>query len=135
MKKITTVLLFIVVIQIYCPKVFESNFIHRMFEIKTSAAMVDVSDQSFSVKTFVKGDDVYVECYVRDYRFTRSNKKETASIAVTIDDDKQSVYKTAAFILKDFSNGKHTIKLELVNENGKKIGLKKEFQVHIHSAV
>ena len=135
MKKITTVLLLIAVIQVYCPKVSESNFIPRIFEIKTSAAMVDVSDQNFSVKTFVKGDDVYIECYVRDYRFTQSNKKELHLLLYQLMGKNIVMRKTAAFILKDLSNGKHTIKLELVNENGEKIGLKKEFEVHIQSAI
>ena len=46
-----------------------------IFEIKTTAAMVDVPDQNFTVKTFVKGDDVYIECYMRDYRFVQSNQQ------------------------------------------------------------
>lgn len=124
-----TVLLLIAVIQ-----VSETNYIPRIFD-KTTAAMVVVPDQNFTVKTFVKGDDVYIECYMRDYRFTESNQKELASIAVSIDGRNHSERKTAAFIVKDLTNGKHTIKLELINDSGKKLGLTKEFEVHIQSAI
>ena len=82
----------------------------------------------------LRGDDVYIECYLRDYRFTQSNKKELASIDIWIDGKKHSQQKRAAFILKNLSNGKHTIKLELINESGENIGIK-EFEVHIQSAI
>ena len=71
--------------------------------IKTAAATCHVPDQNFSVKTFVKGNDVYIECYVRDYQFTQSNQKELASIAVSIDGKKHSERNTAAFIIKDLT--------------------------------
>lgn len=130
MKKICMISLFIAVLSL-----IEIHFIPWMFDIQRAAAMVDVPDQDFSVKTFIKGDDVYIECYAKDYRFTQSAKKELASIAVLIDDIKQSEHKTAAFILKDLTNGKHTIKLELIDQNGEATGLVKEFQVHIQSAI
>ena len=128
MKKIIMILLVIAVLS-------EIHFIPRMFDIQRAAAMVDVPDQNFSVKTFIKGNDIYIECYAKDYRFTQSTKKELASVAVSIDEKKQSEQKTAAFILKDLSNGMHTIKLELINEHGEKIGLAKEFEIHIQSAI
>lgn len=128
MKKVIVTFLVIAVIS-------EIYIIPRMFDIQRAAAMVNVPDLSFSVKTFIKGDDVYIECYAKDYRFTQSTKKELASISVSIDEQKQGEQKTAAFILKDLSNGKHIIKLELINQNGEIIGLSKEFEVHIQSAI
>lgn len=126
MNKIITNLLLMTVILVYGQNFSESNSMSKTFEIKKAAAM-DVPDQNFSVKTFVKEDDVYIECFLRNYRFTQAN--------IWIDGKKHSQQKTAAFILKDLSNGKHNIKLEIFNEDGKKIGITKGFEVHIQSAI
>lgn len=135
MKKIMVVPFLIAVIYVSSQNIFEPNFIPGIFEITKAAAMVNVPDQNFSVKTFVKEDDVYIECYLKDYRFSQSNKKDLASIIISIDGKKHRQQKTAAFIIKNLSNGKHKIKLELINEKGGKTGLTKEFEVHIQSAI
>jgi hypothetical protein len=139
MRKLIMILLFIVVMSTFSQKILESKneiqVLPSIFEIKTEASTLHVSNQDFSVKTLIKGNDVYIECYVRDYRFVQSNNKELASIAVFLDGKKQSERKTAAFIIKDMSNGKHTIKLDLIKGNGEKTGLTKEFEVHIQSAI
>lgn len=139
MRKLITILLVIVVVSIFGQQIpefkNEINVFQGIFEIKTEASTLHVSNQDFSVQTFIKGNDVYIECYVRDYRFVQSNDKELASIAVFLDGKKQSVRKTAAFIIKDIPNGKHTIILELMKGNGEKAGLTKEFEIHIRSAI
>lgn len=126
MNKIITILLLMAVILVDGQNFSESNSMSKTFEIKTAAARGDVPDQNFSVKTFVKEDDVYIECFLRNYRFTQAN--------IWIDGKKHSQQKTAAFILKNLSNGKHNIKVELVDEVGKQIGITKGFEVHIQSA-
>jgi hypothetical protein len=128
MKKITMILFALVVIT-------TCHVVPNMFIVKAETATYNVPDQNFSVKTFVKGNDVYIECYVRDYQFTQLNQKELASISVFIDGKKHSERNTAAFIIKDIPNGVHTIKLELMKDKKKKIGLTKEFDVHIQSAI
>ncbi len=128
MKKLSMMLFALVVMTIY-------HFVPNMFIVKTAAATYHVPDQNFSVKTFVKGNDVYIECYVRDYQFTQSNQKEVASISVFIDGKKHSERNTAAFIIKDMPNGMHTIKLELMKDKETKIGLTRQFDVHIQSAI
>lgn len=92
-------------------------------------------DQDFSVKSFIRGNDVYVECYVKEYRFSKTNEKELVTITVSLDGKKYSEQTTAAFIVKDVPNGNHTLKLDIVNENGEKTGLTKEFKVHIQSTI
>ncbi|MED3691411.1 hypothetical protein P4534_21830 [Peribacillus butanolivorans] len=101
----------------------------------TTVSTVQNLDEDFQVKTFVKGNSVYVECYLKDYGFSETNPKQLATVSVSIDNQKKKDMRTAAFILKDVPNGIHKIKLEILNGSGKKTGLQKEFEVHITSSI
>ncbi|MDO7486662.1 hypothetical protein Q5O89_14165 [Peribacillus frigoritolerans] len=110
-----------------------------MQEVSTLAAntvsSIQNSDEDFRVKTFVKGNSVYVECYLKNYVFSESNPEQLATVSVFIDNQKKVDMKTAAFILKDVPNGMHKIKLEILNGAGEKTGLQKEIEVHITSSI
>ncbi|MCM3672860.1 MULTISPECIES: hypothetical protein [Peribacillus] len=101
----------------------------------TTVSSIRNSDEDFRVKTFVKGNSVYVECYLKNYGFSESNPEQLATVSVFIDNQKKVDMKTAAFILKDVPNGMHKIKLEILNGSGEKTGLQKEIEVHITSAI
>ncbi|MDP1417844.1 hypothetical protein Q8G35_05425 [Peribacillus simplex] len=101
----------------------------------TTVSSIRNSDEDFRVKTFVKGNSVYVECYLKNYGFSESNPDQLATVSVFIDNQKKVDMKTAAFILKDVPNGMHKIKLEVLNGSGEKTGLQKEIEVHITSSI
>ncbi|WP_260284178.1 hypothetical protein [Peribacillus aracenensis] len=101
----------------------------------TTVSSIRNSDEDFRVKTFVKGNSVYVECYLKNYGFSVSNPEQLATVSVFIDNQKKVNMKTAAFILKDVPNGMHKIKLEVLNGSGEKTGLQKEIEVHITSSI
>ncbi|CAH0173122.1 hypothetical protein [Peribacillus simplex] len=101
----------------------------------TTVSSIRNSDEDFRVKTFVKGNSVYVECYLKNYGFSESNPEQLATVSVFIDNQKKVDMKTAAFILKDVPNGMHKIKLEVLNGSGEKTGLQKEIEVHITSSI
>ncbi|MED3982681.1 hypothetical protein P4646_01085 [Peribacillus simplex] len=101
----------------------------------TTVSSIRNSDEDFRVKTFVKGNSVYVECYLKNYGFSESNPEQLATVSVFIDNQKKVDMKTAAFILKDVPNGMHKIKLEILNGSGEKTGLQKEIEVHITSSI
>ncbi|WP_057915072.1 hypothetical protein [Peribacillus muralis] len=101
----------------------------------TTVSSERMSDEDFRVKTFVKGNSVYVECYLKNYSFSNVNPGKMATVSVFIDNHKKVDMKTAAFILKEVPNGLHKIKLEILNGSGEKTGLQKEFEVHITSSI
>ncbi|KWW11575.1 MULTISPECIES: hypothetical protein [Peribacillus] len=101
----------------------------------TTVSSIRNSDEDFRVKTFVKGNAVYVECYLKNYGFSNENGENAATVSVYIDNDKKVDMKTAAFIVKDVPSGRHKMKLEILNGSGKKTGLQKEFEVHITSSL
>ena len=101
----------------------------------TTVSSIRNSDEDFRVKTFVKGNSVYVECYLKNYGFSESNPEQLATVSVFIDNQKKVDMKTAAFILKEVPNGMHKIKLEVLNGAGEKTGLQKEIEVHITSSI
>lgn len=101
----------------------------------TTVQNVQTVDEDFRVKTFVKGNSVFVECYLNGYSFSGDDSKRLATVSVLIDNQKKIDMHTAAFILKDIPRGLHKIKLEVLNDSGQKTGLKKEIEVHITTSM
>ncbi|WP_017753602.1 hypothetical protein [Calidifontibacillus oryziterrae] len=89
-----------------------------------------------SVKEFVKGNDVFVECVISDFTFskrdgTKKNKQGYGFLQLYLNGKKIDNIYTAAFIIKGLPIGKHQIKLELVNNDGTPYGIEHNFEVEI----
>ncbi|MFD6442473.1 hypothetical protein ACFWDG_22410 [Peribacillus sp. NPDC060186] len=69
----------------------------------TTVTTVRNLDEDFQVKTFVKGNSVYVECYLKDYGFSETNPKQLATVSVSIDNQKKKKYADSGFYLKGCS--------------------------------
>ncbi|MBA9024989.1 MULTISPECIES: hypothetical protein [Bacillaceae] len=93
----------------------------------------EISDP-FSVHYFVKGNSIFVECYVKDYSFANHNQKQQTTVYVYMDDKKVKSVNTAAFIIKDVPVGPHKMRLVIHNKE-KKVDLIKQFKVHISSTI
>ncbi|MFJ7747213.1 hypothetical protein [Peribacillus sp. NPDC097295] len=104
-------------------------------DLKAATTVQNVHDEDFRVKTFVKGNSVFVECYLNGYSFSGDDSKRLATVSVLIDNQKKIDMHTAAFILKDIPRGLHKIKLEVLKDSGQKTGLKKEIEVHITTSM
>lgn len=87
----------------------------------------------FMVKHYIKGNNVYVECMIKNFSFRDSGnrKVQTGKMHVYIDGKKKQEFSSAAFILRDLRKGNHRITLELIKQNGQKTTLKKEFIISI----
>ncbi|MEC2053674.1 hypothetical protein I6J18_07260 [Peribacillus psychrosaccharolyticus] len=97
------------------------------------SAMTQVRDD-FQVGFSTKGTSVFVDCYTREYSFTPNSEKPLASVLVYVDGAKVDEMRTAAFIVKDLPQGKHRIKVKLIDEQ-KQTTYTKEFSVHIQSSL
>lgn len=89
--------------------------------------------EDFNVKSFVKGNDVFIECRISNFSFRENNKKENRSgkMIVYVDGIKYNQYSSAAFIVKNLKSGNHRITLQIVDLNGHKTSLKKEMIINI----
>lgn len=87
----------------------------------------------FVVKHYIKGNNVYVECMIRNFSFRKSedHKVQTGKMVVYIDGKKKQEFSSAAFILRDLPKGNHRITLQFINQNGQKTALKKELIITI----
>ncbi|WP_051556582.1 hypothetical protein [Alkalihalobacterium bogoriense] len=84
----------------------------------------------------VKENDLYIECFIHDFHFSKENTG-----AAHVDGEGHiklyingafvdSIYK-AGFIIKDLPKGEHTIKIEVVQNDGRPYELEEEFTVEI----
>ncbi|WP_458414011.1 hypothetical protein ACNQFZ_03720 [Schinkia sp. CFF1] len=103
------------------------------------AAVKENSEQqekSISVKHQVKGNDVYIECVISNFMFSKredrnSNKNGYGFMQLYLNGKKIDEIYTAAFIIKGLPVGKHLIKLELVQNDGTPYKIEEEFEVTI----
>jgi hypothetical protein len=88
---------------------------------------------SIFVQHQLKGNDVLIECIVTGISFRDNNQRgqKTGKIVVLVDGKRNSVVTAAAFIIKGLNQGRHRIKLEVVNLNNEPYGLMKEFMVNV----
>lgn len=92
------------------------------------------NQRSLDVKHQIKGNDVYVECIVTNFTFTKGKEKNVdgeGHIELYLNGQKVDEIATAAFIIKGLPSGKHTIKLELVHNDSLKYNINKDFDVSI----
>jgi hypothetical protein len=109
----------------------ENNAV-EVFAVENLLA-IDNRIDPFYVKSYVKGNDVFIECRVSNFSFRDSgNKREsTGKLLVFLNGKKYNEFSTAAFILKDLKGGNHRITLQIVNQNGHFTSLKRELLVNI----
>ncbi|PLS16564.1 hypothetical protein CVD28_15890 [Bacillus sp. M6-12] len=110
------------------------NLIEKMAIVpsapKAEASHVGESGK-FTVRHFVRGKDVFVECIIRDFSFTGQGEQQSGKLILSVDGKRKDEIQTAAFIIKDVNKGQHTIKLELVDEQNRPYSIEQEFQIHI----
>ncbi|NSL50753.1 hypothetical protein [Calidifontibacillus erzurumensis] len=95
-----------------------------------------IENDPITVKHFVKGNDIYVECVISNFVFSKRNdnkinKKGYGYLQLYLDGKKIDDIYTAAFIIKGLSKGNHKITLQLVQNDGTPYNIKKEFDVTI----
>ncbi|PLR84088.1 hypothetical protein CVD25_12780 [Bacillus canaveralius] len=102
-------------------------------ENSTVFAFKQAENETFSVQHHVKGNNVFVECFVTgiSFRAPHETGKEQGKIVVYVDGEKREEVTAAAFIIKDLSPGTHRIKMELVNPYNQPYQLKNEIHVTI----
>lgn len=93
-------------------------------------------DNPMSVKHLVKGNDIYVECVISNFTFSKRegnkiNQTGTGYLQLYLNGKKIDNIYTAAFIIKGLPAGKHLIKLELVHNDGTPYSIEEEFEVTI----
>jgi hypothetical protein len=95
--------------------------------------LVSNQGETFQVKSFVKGNDVYLECKILNFSFRENGKlgNRTGKMLVYVDGKKYNQYSSVAFIVKDLRSGNHRISLQIVDANGHKTSMKKEMVIFI----
>lgn len=111
----------------------KSRALMPILSTEVLSAMTQVRDD-FQVGFSTKGTSVFVDCYTREYSFTPNSEKPLASVLVYVDGTKVDEMRTAAFVVKDLPQGKHLIKVKLIDEQ-KQTTYTKEFSVHIQSSL
>jgi hypothetical protein len=98
-----------------------------------SKDLISKQGNPFQVRSFVKGNDVYIECFISNFSFRKEDKKGNRSgkMLVYVDGKKYNQYSSAAFIVKDLTTGNHRITLQLVDSNGQKTAMKRELVISI----
>lgn len=106
-------------------------------EPETSAAELTkesfaADEKSFTVRHFVQGRAVLVECFVPGITFAAGGQgQKHGKILVYADGRLFGEFETAAFILKGLEKGSHRIKVEIVTVQNRKTGFSKEFEATI----
>ena len=93
--------------------------------------IVSQEKKEATIRHFVRGNDLFVECFVPYVSFSGLKKGQPAKIKVYVDGEFRGDYNTAAFILKDLNSGIHYVKIDIVKPNNKSLGLSKKFYITI----
>ncbi|HHY74499.1 MAG TPA: hypothetical protein GX497_15005 [Bacillus bacterium] len=113
-----------------------TSFLFFMFDYSALAKTNIEPVNPISVKHQVKGHDIYVECVIQNFTFSKKddlkiNKSGYGYLQLYLNGKKIDNIYTAAFIIKGLPVGKHEIKLELVQNDGTPYKVEKEFDVAI----
>ncbi|MHC0037290.1 hypothetical protein [Pseudoneobacillus sp. C159] len=87
----------------------------------------------FIVRPYVRGNDVQIECMIRNFTFQdkEGSRAESGTLLIYLDGKLYKEVSTAAFVLKNLKSGTHRIFLQIVDENGHKTSFKREIIVNI----
>ncbi|WP_258535577.1 hypothetical protein [Bacillus sp. 03113] len=107
------------------------NVMHR--NTNSIPVLLNIQQQTtpFVVQYEVRGKNVFVECFLRDVSFRSNSNKKNGKIHLFIDGEKKDEIRSAAFIIKGLSKGKHLIELNIVKPDNKPYQLRKKFSVVI----
>ena len=91
-------------------------------------------DKRLSVKYEVKDQDIYVECFVKDFNFSRekigSVKREgEGHIHLYINGNKVDSIFQPSFIIRSLPSGTYNIKLDLIHNDYTRYGISEEFEI------
>lgn len=91
-------------------------------------------DERLTVKYDVKDKDIYVECVVKDFTFSKDHagslkQDGEGHIQLFINGNKVDSIFTPSFIIKALPTGTYTIKIELVHNDYTPYGISQEFEV------
>lgn len=81
----------------------------------------------------VKGANVFIECLIPNFSFDESNqtKEYHGYLDVYLDGEKYQTVERAAFVLRNLPEGKHSIRLDIMREDGGRYLSLKEMNVEI----
>ncbi|MGG3842491.1 hypothetical protein [Anoxybacillus kestanbolensis] len=112
-----------------CIALLFSTYVHH-----DSTIVFAKQKQALFVKHHVKGNNVFVECVVDQFTFTKGKhpkKDGQGRIHIYVNGKRVSETTTAAFVIRGLPVGKHTIRLELVHNDASKYDVSHEFTVTI----
>ena len=128
MKRFKVKQLVIILIMIVCcvPVVGFSQSLQENVAAREQAEPVVVNHRT-------KGSDVYVECLIPNFSFDEENqdKEYHGYIDVYLDGKKHQSVQKAAFIVQNLPEGKHTVRLDIMREDGGRFLSLKEIEVEI----
>lgn len=93
-------------------------------------------DERMIVKYDVKEKDIYVECFVKDFTFSKERagllkQDGEGHVQLFINGNKVDSIYTSSFIIKELPVGTYTIRIELVHNDYTPYGISKEFEVNL----
>ncbi|MED4933891.1 hypothetical protein [Heyndrickxia coagulans] len=107
-----------------------SGHMPRKEEREADAA--SVAENQATVRHFVKGRDLFVECMIPSVTFSGSRHAKPAKIKVYVDGVWKGEYNTAAFVVKGLDKGVHAVQLEVVDKNtGARLGIHRQFYISV----
>jgi hypothetical protein len=126
------------VISVFFPLVLVFTLVSNLqldFNDKAVAKKSEINTVAMTVNHKIINGDLYIECIVPHFNFTQkqSGKKNgDGHLVLYVNGTKVDDIHRAAFILKDLPSGKHTIKVQVVNnENTPYKKLAEEIEVVI----
>ncbi|ACJ34217.1 MULTISPECIES: hypothetical protein [Anoxybacillus] len=112
-----------------CIALLFSTYVHH-----DSTIVFAEQKQTLFVKHLVKGNNVFVECIVDQFTFTKGThpkKDGQGRIYIYVNGKRVGETTTAAFVIRGLPVGKHAIRLELVHNDASKYNISHEFTVTI----
>ncbi|RFU63394.1 hypothetical protein [Peribacillus glennii] len=141
MKWLVTVFLLVLIVSGCGNKIPEPQYNQKTPEVlgrghsASAESIKPDGDRGFEAKYFMKGNSLYVDCFLRGFSLSPSYGKERAKIRCYMDGKRIADYQTAAFIVKKMPQGRHEMLLEILKANGQPAGLKKGFTVEVNSDI
>ncbi|WP_139489410.1 hypothetical protein [Brevibacillus dissolubilis] len=104
--------------------------------VTVSASSPSQAQPSFEVKHQLQGDDLHLNLTVKNFRFSlenmgKDNKHGEGHVHLYLDSKKVAKIFDSTYVYKDVPAGKHTIMLELANNDHSSYGVKKTLTIEV----